>query len=120
MIVKSKKIKLQTKGKEQVLTVTDDVKQAVAEANVKEGLVTVFIYGSTASVTTIENDSSSHDQTWGEGNGYANLRASLIGPSLTVPIAEGAMTLGAWQQIVVIDHDNRSRNREVIIQIVGE
>ena len=139
MKVKSKKIKLQTKGKDQVVNVTDEVKQVVADAGIKEGIVTVFIYGSTASVTTIEyepglvkdiknldeklvpsNVSYSHDQAWGDGNGYAHLRAALIGPSLTVPIAEGAMTLGTWQQIVVIDHDNRSRNREVIIQIVGE
>ncbi|MFA5839061.1 MAG: secondary thiamine-phosphate synthase enzyme YjbQ [Candidatus Margulisiibacteriota bacterium] len=120
MIVKSKKIKLQTKGKEQVVNVTDEVKQAVAEASVKEGLVTVFIYGSTASVTTIENASYSHEQTWGEDNSNAHLNASLIGPSLTVPIIEGAITLGTWQQIVVIDHDNRSRGREVVIQIVGE
>jgi len=61
-----------------------------------------------------------HDATWGDANGYAHLRASLYGPSLTVPVVSSSMTLGTWQQIIVIDHDNRSRDREVIIQVMGE
>jgi len=139
MTVKSKRIRLQTKGRDHVIDITGEVGDAVSEAKVKNGMVTVFIHGSTASVTTIEyesglvkdiktideklipsNVSYAHDATWGDANGYAHLRASLIGPSLTVPVVNGSLTLGTWQQIIVIDHDNRSRSREVIIQVMGE
>ena len=139
MTVKSKRIKLQTKGRDHVIDITGEVEKALSKSEVKEGILTVFIHGSTASVTTIEyepglvkdikafnekiipsNVSYEHDLTWGDANGYAHLRASLIGPSLTVPVLSGAITLGTWQQIIVIDHDNRPRSREVIIQVIGE
>ena len=139
MTVKSKNIKLQTKGRDHVIDITGEVEEAVSESKIKNGMVTVFIHGSTASVTTVEYESGlvkdlkaideklvpsnvtyAHDATWGDANGYAHLRASLIGPSLTVPIVSGSMTLGTWQQIIVIDHDNRPRSREVIIQVMGE
>ena len=139
MTVKSKNIKLQTKGRDHVIDITGEVEEAVSESKIKNGIVTVFIHGSTASVTTVEYESGlvkdiktideklipsnvtyAHDATWGDANGYAHLRASLIGPSLTIPIVSGSMTLGTWQQIIVIDHDNRPRSREVIIQIMGE
>ncbi|MFC1510930.1 secondary thiamine-phosphate synthase enzyme YjbQ [Candidatus Margulisiibacteriota bacterium] len=138
-MVKTKRIKLSTKGRDDMIDITAEVAEAIAKSKVKDGIVTVFIYGSTASVTTIEyepglvkdiktideqlvpsNVSYAHDETWGDANGYAHLRASWIGPSLTVPIEKGSMTLGTWQQIVVIDHDNRPRSREVIIQILGD
>lgn len=139
MTVKNKTIRLQTKGKDHVLDITSEVENVVSETKVKNGIVTVFIPGSTASVTTIEYEpglikdikavdeklipstvSYAHDATWGDANGYAHLRASFIGPSLTVPIVNGELTLGTWQQIIVIDHDNRPRSREVIIQVIGE
>ena len=139
MAVKSKRLKLSTQGKDQVIDITNEIAEAVKKSKIKNGIVTVFIFGSTASITTIEyepglvkdlkafdeklvpsNVSYAHDETWGDANGYAHLRASLIGPSITVPIVSGLMTLGTWQQIIVIDHDNRPRSREVIIQIMGE
>lgn len=138
-MVKTKRIKLNTKGRDDVVEVTSQVEEAVSESKIKNGLATVFIPGSTASVTTIEyeaglvkdiktideklipsNITYAHDSTWGDGNGYAHLRASVIGPSLTIPVVSGSLTLGTWQQIVVIDHDNRPRSREVVIQVIGE
>lgn len=138
-MVKTKRLKLTTKGHDHVIDITPEVAEAVSGSKVKDGVVTVFVFGSTASVTTVEYEpglikdiktideklvpskvSYTHDETWGDANGYAHLRASLYGPSLTVPIDEGKMTLGTWQQIIVIDHDNRSREREVIIKIIGE
>lgn len=138
-MVKAKRIKLSTKGRDDVIDVTGEVEKFVSESKVKNGLATVFISGSTGSVTTIEyepglvkdikaideklipsNVPYAHDQTWGDANGYAHLRASIIGPSLTVPVVDGELTLGTWQQIVVIDHDNRARTREVVVQVIGE
>ena len=138
-MVKTERLKLKTKGRDHVINITGEVSQALATSKVKNGLVTVFIFGSTASVTTVEYEpglvadiktideqlvpssvSYAHDETWGDANGYAHLRASLYGPSLSVPVEKGVMTLGTWQQIIVIDHDNRPRTREVIIQIMGE
>jgi secondary thiamine-phosphate synthase enzyme len=138
-VVKTKRIVLNTKGRDHVIDITGKVEEAISETKVKDGIVTVFIHGSTASVTTVEYEPGlvkdikaideklvpsgvtyAHDATWGDANGYAHLRALLIGPSLTVPVVDGAMTLGTWQQIIVIDHDNRPRSREVIIQIMGE
>lgn len=138
-MVKTKRLKLQTKGRDDVIDITNQVEEVILESKVKNGIVTVFVHGSTASVTTIEYEPGlvkdikeidekivpsdvtyAHDATWGDANGYAHLRASLIGPSLTVPVVSGSMTLGTWQQIIVIDHDNRPRSREVIVQVVGE
>src|SRR3989338_1215208 len=121
-MVKTKRIKLATKGRDDVTDVTSEVEELVAQSKIKNGLATVFIHGSTASVTTIEYESGlvkdiktideklipssvsyEHDSTWGDANGYAHLRASLYGPSLTVPIVDGKLTLGTWQQIIVID-----------------
>ena len=139
MIIKSKHLKYETAGHDQMIDLTGDVNKIVHESKVKEGLATVFVPGSTASVTTIEyepglikdikelgerlapsNKSYAHDETWGDGNGYSHLRASTIGPSLSVPIEDGEMTLGTWQQIVLIDHDIRPRSRQVVIQVIGE
>jgi secondary thiamine-phosphate synthase enzyme len=118
---------------------TDEVVGLVAEAAVADGLVTVFVPGSTAGVTTIEYEpglladfpaamerlapeslSYVHDRRWHDGNGHAHVRASLLGPSLTVPIREGRLVLGTWQQITLVDFDNRSRQRHVLVTIVGE
>ena len=138
-MIKSERVKLQTKGRDHIIDITGEVEAVVSSSKVKNGTVTVFIYGSTASVTTVEyepglvkdikdfdekiipsNVGYAHDATWGDANGYAHLRASLYGPSITVPVVSGKMTLGTWQQIIVIDHDNRPRSREVIIQVMGE
>lgn len=138
-MIKTKHLKLETKGGDQVIDLTSEVEQAVTEAKLAAGLATVFVPGSTASVTTIEYEpglvadikelderlapagkSYSHDKAWGDGNGYAHLRAAVIGPSLSVPVEKGKLTLGTWQQIVLIDHDNRPRSREVVIQLIGD
>lgn len=132
-----KRIKLETEGRDQMIDLTEEVGEIVRESKVKEGLVTVFVPGSTASVTSIEYEPGlikdikelgerlapsgkryAHDDTWGDGNGYSHLRASVIGPSLSVPIEGGRMTLGAWQQIVLIDHDVRPRSREIVVQVI--
>lgn len=128
-----------TRGFSDVIDITPKVEAAVASSGMTEGLVSVFVIGSTASVTTIEFESGviedlrdaierlaprdiayRHDATWGDGNGFAHVRASLLKPGITVPLTGGAMLLGTWQQIVLVDFDNRPRKRRVAIQIVGE
>ena len=109
------------------------------EADVDDGTVTLFVAGSTAGVTTIEFEPGlladfqamwertvardipyDHDRRWGDGNGYAHVRASLLGASLVVPFNNKKLTLGTWQQVILVDFDNRPRSRQVILQIVGE
>lgn len=111
----------------------------VTESGIKDGITTVFINGSTAGITTIEFESGltadfqklwerlapqnihyDHDTRWGDGNGYAHVRASLLGASLVIPFTDGKLVLGTWQQIIIVDFDNRPRNRTVIVQIMGE
>ena len=119
--------------------VTGQVAEVAAESGLAQGLVSVFTPGSTAAVTTIEHESGAlsdlrrlledlapaageyaHNLRWGDGNGYSHLRAALLGPSLTVPLEGGRPLLGAWQQIVVLDFDNRPRRRQVVVSVVGE
>ena len=138
-MVISKSIELRTRGRCDIQDITSQVNQEVVQSGVKNGIVTVFVPGSTGGVTTIEfewglisdlqqmferviptNIAYKHDLRWGDGNGYAHVRASLLGPSLTVPLVDGRLTLGTWQQIVFVDFDNRPRSRRLIVQIVGE
>jgi secondary thiamine-phosphate synthase enzyme len=131
--------KIETRGNAQVLDVTGEVSQSVLRTGLRAGTVTVFVSGATGSVTTIEFEPGllddidelferiapagreyHHNMRWHDGNGHAHVRASLLGPSLTVPFNEAKLELGIWQQIVVIDFDNKSRSREIICQIVGE
>jgi secondary thiamine-phosphate synthase enzyme len=119
--------------------VTADVTSAVAESGVRQGTVTIFTPGATAGVTTIEYETGclkdlrraldllaptdgdyDHNLRWGDGNGYSHVRAALIGPSLTVPVVDGAPLLGTWQQIIVCDFDNRPRTRKILVQVQGE
>ena len=130
---------IRTKGQDDCLDITEVVQRAVGRAKIRQGLATVFVTGSTASVTTIEHEPGllkdlkeavrrlfpeelryAHHDTGGDDNGFSHLRASFIGPSLTVPIADGRLRLGAWQQIVLIDFDTRPRSREYVIQLIGE
>ncbi|HSE83591.1 MAG TPA: secondary thiamine-phosphate synthase enzyme YjbQ [Thermodesulfobacteriota bacterium] len=139
MAVKTASIKLETRGEAHLIDVTQEVERAVKDSGISEGIVTVFVPGSTAGVTTIEYESGAikdfqsaveriapknihyeHDARWGDGNGYSHIRASLLGPSLTVPFSSSRLLLGTWQQIVFVDFDNRSRRRELVIQIMGE
>ena len=138
-MVVTKKISLQTKGQCDIVDITSQVAREVAEANVNSGMATVFVNGSTAGVTTIEFESGllsdfkamwernipkdihyDHDRAWGEGNGHSHVRASLLGASLVVPFNDKRLTLGTWQQIVLVDFDNRPRSRQIVVQIMGE
>ena len=138
-MVITKNISLQTKGESDVVDITALVQQQLLETEIKDGTVTVFITGSTAGVTTIENEPGlisdfkdmwerviprsvdyKHDRAWGEGNGYSHVRASLLGASLVVPFHNKKLDLGTWQQLVVVDFDNRPRSRQVLLQIMGE
>jgi secondary thiamine-phosphate synthase enzyme len=135
----SEKFSFNTKGFSDIIDVTDRVGSAIGRSKIENGLVTVFCPGSTGSVTTIEyesgvlkdlqkaiekvvpsNVSYEHDKRWGDGNGFSHVRAALMKPSLTIPLIKGKLALGTWQQIVFIDFDNRSRERDLIVQIIGE
>ena len=138
-MVVTKKISLQSKGECDIIDITPQVERQVAEAGINNGTVTLFVTGSTAGISTIEfepgllsdfqsmwertipkNIPYNHDRAWGEGNGYAHVRASLLGASLVVPFNDKKLTLGTWQQIVLVDFDNRPRSRQLIVQIIGE
>jgi secondary thiamine-phosphate synthase enzyme len=128
-----------TRGFCDVIDITEKVSSIVAEAKIKKGIAVVFATGSTAGITTIEMNANleddlrealeiiapenkvyHHDEKWGDGNGFSHIRASLVGASLSVPIIDGELTLGTWQQLVLCDFDNRGRQREVRVQVVGE
>ncbi|MCL0089098.1 secondary thiamine-phosphate synthase enzyme YjbQ [Dehalococcoidia bacterium] len=138
-MVTSERIRVQTGGNCEIVDITDQVSHAVKESGLRAGTVTVFVSGSTAGVTTVEYEPGliadlqtaferlfpqgldyQHNSRWGDGNGHSHVRASLLGSSMMVPFAEGRPVLGTWQQVVLIDFDNRPRTREVILQIVGE
>lgn len=133
------RISLSSKGFSDVIDITGRVEAVLSESGIKDGLLTVFVQGSTGSVTTIEYESGvvndlkaalgriapedipyAHDERWGDGNGFSHVRAALLKPGLTVPVVEGRLTLGTWQQIVFIDFDNRPRKRNLVVQVVGE
>ncbi len=138
MIV-TREITLNTRGECDIVDITPDIEQEVAKAGVAKGVITIFVAGSTAGLTTIEFESGvladlqsmwerivpkdiayAHDRRWGDGNGYSHVRASLLGASLTVPFKNKRLMVGTWQQIVLVDFDNRPRSRQVILQIMGE
>ena len=139
MAVVGKQIGLSTHGNGQVTDITDEVVRHLRDSGLRNGTVTLFTPGSTSALTTIEYESGvvhdlqqlfdriappnldyRHNLRWGDGNGHAHLRHALLGPSLTIPFIDGRLTLGTWQQIVLIDFDNRPRSRSVIVQIMGE
>lgn len=138
-MVATRRISIRTQGHCDIIDITRQVAAEVESSGVKNGIVTLFVPGSTAAISTIEKESGllqdfkamwdrnvppdipyAHDRAWGEGNGYSHVRASLLGASLTIPVVNRRMTLGTWQQIVLVDFDNRPRSREVILQIIGE
>ena len=138
-MVVTKKIGFSSKGNCDIIDITDKVREEVSGSGVSSGTVTVFVAGSTAAVSTIEFEPGllsdfqgmweravprdiryQHDRAWGEGNGFSHVRASLLGPSLTVPFTNKTLALGTWQQIVVVDFDNRPRSREIVLQIMGQ
>jgi secondary thiamine-phosphate synthase enzyme len=131
---------LQTRGNNHVLNITDRVAACVAAGGIKCGIATVFVIGSTAGISTTEfepglanHDLAAafegiapqggrylHEETWHDDNGHSHVRATLLGPSLVVPIVEHQLTLGTWQQIILIDFDTRPRQRRVLVQLLGE
>ncbi len=139
MTVKSMSIIIETHGNADIIDITPDVADLVAESGVMNGLVTIFSPSATSAITSIEYESGCvkdfqkfldeiidptrdylHNLRWGDGNGHSHLRAALLGASFTIPLVDGRLTLGAWQQIVFMDFDVRSRHRELIVQIVGD
>ena len=138
-MIKNYSLSLSTKGFCHVLNITDQVREYVVESGVSAGVVTLFVMGSTAGITTLEYEPGCvkdfeelfnklapptgdyhHEQTWHDGNGFSHVRASLLKPSLVVPLEVGKLKLGTWQQIVVVDFDNHQRSREVAVQVMGE
>lgn len=128
-----------TRGHTDVVDLTETVRKIVAKEKIQEGTAILFVSGSTAGITTMEYEPGliediqaafgriapeeldyAHHQRWGDDNGHSHIRASLLGPSLTVPIHKGKLTLGTWQQIVLIDFDTSARKRTVVVQMIGE
>jgi len=133
------KFNISTKGFNDIIDITSRVSKIVKESNVKDGICLVFVAHSTCAITTIEyeegaikdfkraleiiapmNENYEHCKKWGDCNGYAHIRAALMKPSLAVPIENGKLILGTWQQITLIDFDNRPREREIIIKVIGK
>ena len=138
-MVFGKHITLPMKGFSDIKDITDLVKETVSNSKIKNGIVTVFAIGSTASISTMEYEPaliedvrdrleviaprtmhSRHSETWGDDNGFSHIRATVMGPGITVPFIDGKLDLGTWQQIVVIDHDNRPRSRKISVKVIGE
>ena len=139
MTVITRKFQIKSKGEKDIINITEQTSKAVKESEIENGVVTVFVVGSTAAITTIEYEPGlledfpkmltrvapkdieyEHDNAWHDGNGHSHVRASLIGPSLTIPFIEYNLMLGAWQQIVLLEMDTRPRERKVVLQIIGE
>lgn len=135
----TKEITFKTKGVDDIIDITPRIAEEFHKTKLTKGIVTVFVQGSTAAVTTIEYEPGllkdlpdlyekiiprsktyAHDSTWGDANGYAHLRAALQGASITIPFSNGDLLLGTWQQVVFLEFDNRSRQRRVVLQFIGE
>jgi secondary thiamine-phosphate synthase enzyme len=138
-MVFGREITIETEGFSDIANITNEVNSIAAKSGIKNGLVNIFVTGSTASVSTMEYEPAlaedirdqleefvasdkptRHSKTWGDDNGFSHIRATFMGPGITVPLNKGKMVLGKWQQIVIIDHDNRARSRKVFVQIMGE
>ncbi|MFB5630014.1 MAG: secondary thiamine-phosphate synthase enzyme YjbQ [Nitrosopumilaceae archaeon] len=139
MAIITQTIKVKTKGQDSITNITKKASKIIKESKLKIGIVTIFVSGSTAALTTIEyepgllsdfpkmleriapqNMEYEHEKMWHDGNGHSHVKASLIGPSLTVPFNESKLMLGRWQQIVLVECDIKSRDRSLLLQIMGE
>lgn len=139
MEIKTLHFTVSTKGFTDIIDITDEVQTLVTKSGLNEGSALIFVSGSTAGITTIEhepglrkdypeffekiipsNKNYYHDQTWHDGNGFSHIRASLQGASFTVPFIDKNLMLGTWQQIILIDFDNTSRNRKIVVQLTGK
>lgn len=138
-MVSGAQFSIKTKGLSDIHNITAEVQDIIGKSGIKNGLVNIFAVGSTASITTIEYEPalvedmrdkleefasstmhSRHSETWGDDNGFSHIRATFMGPGLTAPVSDGNVVLGTWQQICVIDHDNRTRERKIFVQVIGE
>lgn len=138
MLVENKYILLSTTADTDIIDITETVTADMVESGIVNGTVNLFVPGSTAALTTIEYESGvindlkgaieriapmdmyyEHNERWGDGNGYSHVRAAILGPSLSIPIVNGSLTLGTWQQVVLLDFDNRPRQRKIVEQFVG-
>ena len=138
-MVHGKELSLSTKGFSDIHEITSAVEEVVKESRISSGLVNVSVIGSTASVSTIEYEpalvedvkeqlerliphtlDTRHSATWGDDNGFSHIRATLMGPGITLPVTDGQIVLGTWQQIVLIDFDTRARSRRVVVQLTGK
>ena len=139
MKIETKDLHIKTNGFSDIHNLTEKVNAIVKESDIKEGICNVFVVGSTASISTMEFEPalvqdvkekleefasktmrSHHSETWGDDNGFSHIRATFMGPGISVPIRNGKCILGTWQQIVVLDHDNRPRDRHIIVQVMGQ
>ena len=139
MSVITKVITVSSSGEGDMIDMTRQTDESIKASGLQDGIVTIFVSGSTASITTIEYEVGlkkdfpkmlariapseieyEHDNTWHDGNGHSHVRASLVGPSLTVPFKNKSLMLGTWQQIVLLEMDTRPRERKIVLQIVGE
>jgi len=138
-VIRTERISVGSEGHGDIIDVTGRVQEIVGKSESKNGAAVVFVNGSTASVSTIEHEPNlvkdvkkalekiapygqdyEHHKTWGDDNGSAHVRATLMGPGITVPFEDGKLLLGTWQQIVVLDFDTRPRTREVVVQVIGD
>jgi secondary thiamine-phosphate synthase enzyme len=138
MAATNAEIAVQTRGDADCIDITDRVVAAVSDSGVSEGVVHLFVVGSTAALTTIEFEPGcvsdlaemferiaprdaryEHHERWGDHNGHSHMRASLLGPHLTVPLVDGRLTLGTWQQVILVDFDDRPRQRSVVVQVIS-
>ncbi len=139
MPVKTGSLSLNTRGNTDIHDITDELAKLVQQSGLSDGTVTVFCASSTSGLTTVEYESGAisdlqrmfeelvpsnrdyaHNATWDDGNGHSHMRASLLGPSLTIPFVGKRLTLGTWQQVIYVDFDIRPRHRELVVQMVGE
>ncbi|MDZ7683134.1 MAG: secondary thiamine-phosphate synthase enzyme YjbQ [Fodinibius sp.] len=139
MDILSKEITVDAEGFSDIINITDPVTDFSASSGFTEGMIHVFPIGSTASISTIEfepalvqdmrdkleefsphNQTTRHGETWGDDNGFSHMRATMMGPGITVPLYEGQPVLGTWQQIVIINHDNKQRERRIFLQVIGQ
>jgi secondary thiamine-phosphate synthase enzyme len=138
-MIHREEIALRTKGETQVVDLTERVRDLVRKSGVREGTIHLFVPGSTAGLTTIEHEPGcvadlqrafervapreghyDHNARWGDGNGFSHVRAALLGPSITLPVGGGVPLLGMWQQVVLVDFDNRGRERKIVATAMGE
>jgi secondary thiamine-phosphate synthase enzyme len=139
MKVITKRVRLGLSRENDIVNITGRTSEAIEESKLENGIITVFVAGSTAAITTIEYEPGLrhdfpemlsriapkdiqyyHNRTWHDGNGHSHIRASLVGPSLTIPFSNGDLIIGTWQQIVMLEMDTIPRERDIILQILGE